>query len=88
MLRSYDVIVRYGGDEFVCVLSQTTTDEARGRFSLLDTALSARPVHGSVSVGLAELRPCDSVDDIVARADAALCRTRRRRNAGATGVPR
>jgi len=31
-LRSYDLIVRVGGDEFVCALPDSTPDDARRRF--------------------------------------------------------
>jgi diguanylate cyclase (GGDEF)-like protein len=71
-LRSYDLIIRYGGDEFVCAISGLTMDEAEKRLSLVNIALAEGPVHGSVTIGLAELRPDDAAEDLLERADKAL----------------
>jgi diguanylate cyclase (GGDEF)-like protein len=75
-LRPYDVIIRYGGDEFVCVISEMDLTEAAARFSLVNTDLALDPDHGSVTVGLAELLPDDLPADLIARADADLYRER------------
>jgi diguanylate cyclase (GGDEF)-like protein len=75
-LRSYDLIIRYGGDEFVCTMSGLNMGIAKTRFALINTALAKAPEQGSVTVGLAELQPNDSAKDLVARADAALYRKR------------
>ena len=75
-LRSYDLIIRYGGDEFVCTMSGLNMVIARKRFALINTALAKAAEQGSVTVGLAELQPNDSAKDLVARADAALYRER------------
>ena len=70
-LRSYDVIVRFGGDEFLCGLVDVPLAEAAKRFALANQDLIA--LHGaSVTVGMAELRAGDTVDDLIARADAAM----------------
>jgi diguanylate cyclase (GGDEF)-like protein len=84
LLRSYDLIIRYGGDEFVCAMSDLDMEAAAKRIRLVNTALAASTEHGSVTVGLAELRAGDSPEDLVARADAALYRERQcRRDAAA-----
>jgi diguanylate cyclase (GGDEF)-like protein len=75
-LRSYDLIIRYGGDEFVCAISDVDLAAAAKRLATINAALADGPAHGSVTVGIAELQPGDSPEDIVARADAALYRER------------
>ena len=83
-LRSYDLIFRYGGDEFVCALSALNMADAAKRLAVVNVALAHTPEGGSVTVGLAELLPDDSAADLVARADAALYRERATRR-GTTG---
>lgn len=75
-LRSSDLIFRYGGDEMVCALSGLSVVAATERFALVNAALAATPAHGSVTVGLAQLRRDDSAHDLVDRADGALYRQR------------
>jgi diguanylate cyclase (GGDEF)-like protein len=78
-LRSYDLLVRYGGDEFVCVLSDTNAQNASARFDSVNAGLSVGAVRGYLSVGVAELGPTESAEDVVARADAAMYRGREHR---------
>lgn len=77
-IRSYDLIIRCGGDEFVCALSGQTMTEASARLALVKTAIT-EATDGSVTVGLAELAPDDSLETLVARADAALYRQRQQK---------
>lgn len=78
-LRSYDLIFRYGGDEFVCGFSSVDVAEAAKRLTRVNAALAQAPERGSVTAGVAELRPHDSAEELVARADGALYRERRTR---------
>jgi diguanylate cyclase (GGDEF)-like protein len=70
-LRSFDPIIRYGGDEFVCGLGGTDMAEAERRFDLIGIAVEADAGVG-ISVGFAELEAGDTADGLTERADAAM----------------
>lgn len=70
-LRSYDLIVRWGGDEFLCALVGATREEAAERFALVNTDLTATR-QASVTVGIAEFEAEDALEDLIARADEAM----------------
>jgi diguanylate cyclase (GGDEF)-like protein len=77
-LRSYDPIVRVGGDEFVCALSDTALQAAAGRMEKIRTAVMESESQASVSVGLAERQPGETLEALTARGDAELYRAKRR----------
>jgi len=77
-LRSFDPIVRYGGDEFVCGLGGVDLDVVDRRFEAIDRSVQS-DVGVGISVGLAGLEPDDTLDLITARADAALLDVKKRR---------
>jgi diguanylate cyclase (GGDEF)-like protein len=77
-LRSYDLIMRFGGDEFVCVLPNTDVEHVRRRFLDVSNTLAAGPTKGSITVGFAELGDGDSAEDLIRRADADLLAHRQR----------
>jgi diguanylate cyclase (GGDEF)-like protein len=78
--RGYDLVLRYGGDEFVCALPGADVQGAARRFAAVQDTLSETSAgRGHISVGLAELREGDSVEGLLARADADLYVSRRRR---------
>jgi diguanylate cyclase (GGDEF)-like protein len=70
-LRSFDPIIRYGGDEFVCGLGGTDLAEAKRRFESIGTAIEAE-ARVAISVGYAELAAGDTADALTERADAAM----------------
>lgn len=68
-MRTYDLLVRLGGDEFLCVLSGVSVDEVRRRFHDLESELPAGSTLGSVSIGLSELRDGENGQELINRAD-------------------
>jgi len=74
-MRSYDLIIRLGGDEFLCVLPGVAADKVRERFARLKEPADG---HAAVSVGLTELQDDDGVQELISRADDDLIATRAR----------
>jgi diguanylate cyclase (GGDEF)-like protein len=83
-LRSHDIVFRYGGDEFVCILPGANLEGAAPIFDAVVEAFVEGAAERSFSVGLAELREGDSPETLVARADTALYEARFK----AAGQPR
>jgi diguanylate cyclase (GGDEF)-like protein len=76
-VRPYDVIVRYGGDELLCAMSNLGLPEARARFDTIAAAFAAAdPDHHSITFGLAQAAPADSLQELIARADTDLLQAR------------
>lgn len=74
VLRGGDVLVRWGGDEFVAVLVDANLEDAERVAARVRLAVAQvqeeRPL--SASVGIALARPGDSAATVIARADAAM----------------
>lgn len=76
-LRSYDLVVRAGGDEFLCVLSGLDLVATAGRLTEVNASLAARAAPVSVTIGVAEMLPDgDTPAELIVRADADLYRNR------------
>jgi len=75
-LRPYDLIVRYGGDEFVCAMPHLSVPQASLRFEEIAAALRVVEPKHSISFGLAQVGPGDDLEELIARADANLLDTR------------
>jgi diguanylate cyclase (GGDEF)-like protein len=71
-LRAYDLVIRWGGDEFVCILPDATRTEAEGTLSDIEQHVRARTSGRTVSTGLAALEDSDTAATLVGRADEAL----------------
>lgn len=69
-VRSYDSIVRLGGDEFLCVMAGATIADARRRFESVQSALAAGPDPCAIRLGFAALGGKDSAAQLIERADA------------------
>jgi diguanylate cyclase (GGDEF)-like protein len=78
-VRSYDPVVRVGGDEFVCALGDTVPDDARRRFEQIAATIAEIQPLASISVGFAILRPEDTVERLIQRGDVALYEAKRAR---------
>jgi diguanylate cyclase (GGDEF)-like protein len=72
LMRSYDLIMRLGGDEFLCVMSNMSPHDARERFGEATSTLAASAEVGGIRTGLAELVATDTVEELIARADGEL----------------
>jgi diguanylate cyclase (GGDEF)-like protein len=71
-VRPYDVIVRYGGDELLCAMANLTAAQARTRFERIAAELSVADADHSVTFGIVEAGAADTLQELIARADAAL----------------
>ncbi|MDZ4251820.1 MAG: diguanylate cyclase, partial [Sulfuritalea sp.] len=81
LLRPYDRIYRYGGEEFLLCMPGTTLDEACGVAERMHTAISAQSIQFdnagrflqvTASFGVAALAQSRSVEDSIDRADKAM----------------
>ncbi len=83
-LRITDVFARYGGDEFVCFLPNTTKSQALEISERLLNKILGLPIHAagtdfyaSVSIGVASFQNTEKLDHLVTSADAALYKAKR-----------
>lgn len=76
-LRTYDLIIRVAGDEFLCAMSNMTLSDARERFSEVAAALAASSHAGAIRTGFAELQRDETASELIARADSQLLDSRR-----------
>lgn len=67
--RAYDVVVRWGGDEFVCALPASRLADARRWFEQVQARLGAQAPAVHLSVGLTEVIEGDTLQAAVSRAD-------------------
>lgn len=77
-LRSYDPVIRFGGDEFLCALADAGLEDAQRRFDEIQIALGQTNPGCSFSVGFAQLRDGDTAEDLTSRGDRALYENKRK----------
>lgn len=69
-LRSYDLVIRLGGDAFLCAMPGMTLPAGRRRFGVVAREIGAARESGAIRVGFAELLEQDGgADELIARAD-------------------
>ena len=80
-VRSFDMVARFGGEEFVVLMPDTSTEVAVGVAERLRDRIAAEPIvvpgcpdplQVTVSIGIAAASPLDRPDDLLRRADAAM----------------
>ncbi|NTV97218.1 MAG: diguanylate cyclase [Thiobacillus sp.] len=91
VLRKYDIVFRYGGEEFLLCLPGTPADDAAQVIERIRSGLEKMPImlpgrhklHVTASFGIAEVMLTKPVEDSIASADQALLRAK---NAGRNRV--
>lgn len=68
-VRPYDLVIRLGGDEFLCAMSNMTMVDARRRFAVIAGALTEAHPAAEVRTGFAELTVGEGATELIARAD-------------------
>lgn len=85
-LRTYDIVVRWGGDEFLVILPDADVEAADSVMHQVNALFGERNQE-SFSYGLAALRDGDDAATLVRRADEGLYQAKRQRNATAIEPP-
>ncbi|MNF52860.1 Response regulator PleD [compost metagenome] len=82
-LRQSDIICRWGGEEFILLLKDTSPEQARllaekirQQTAQNNFSYQGASLHITTSIGLAELHPDDSLSELLARTDRALYRAK------------
>jgi diguanylate cyclase (GGDEF)-like protein len=82
-VRQSDILCRWGGEEFILLLKNTSAAQAQEVGEKIRDLIdhSAIAYHGvnlhiSTSIGLAQLQPGESIDQLITRADRALYRAK------------
>ena len=79
LVRTSDILGRYGGEEFCCVLPETPFDQAvvlaercRDQIAVSPLSCTDQQTRVTVSIGVTGMNRDDSLDSIIKRADDAL----------------
>lgn len=81
ILRPYDILGRYGGEEFLVIMAGCECDNIEGRYERLRAALAEKPIEttrgdiqitASFGVGIVKASAVTETDALIAAADSAL----------------
>ncbi|MBX9913519.1 MAG: sensor domain-containing diguanylate cyclase [Pseudomonadaceae bacterium] len=82
-MRQSDIICRWGGEEFIILLKDTDSataqllaEKIRQQAEQQRYPFAGVNLHATISLGLTEMRPDDSLDNLIGRADRALYRAK------------
>ncbi len=82
-LRKSDILCRWGGEEFLIVLKQTTltgalqvADHLRQQVEALPLSHQGNPLQATLSIGISLYRHGEPLDNLIARADSRLYRAK------------
>jgi diguanylate cyclase (GGDEF)-like protein len=81
-VRHPDVFGRYGGEEFAVVLGEMhgdpleTAERLRSAVEATSVTGHGEPIRVTISIGMAELKPDDTLESLLGRADQALYRAK------------
>ncbi|MDP9491366.1 MAG: GGDEF domain-containing protein [Actinomycetota bacterium] len=75
-VRPYDLIMRYGGDEFLCAMPNLSRAGAEERMKKVSAGLTAAAEGCSITFGLAQHEDAEGVQELISRADADLLKAR------------
>ncbi len=82
-LRQVDIVARYGGDEFIVLLPETSLQEAmpaaerlRARIESLRSPFNGDTISTTICIGVTELQPGDTLKSLIERTDQALYRAK------------
>jgi diguanylate cyclase (GGDEF)-like protein len=83
--RDFDIIGRFGGEEFVIIMADTDLELAKTIAERIRTGVMSAPfhvkkfnIHVTISLGVAMLMPGESKESLLERADAAMYEAKRR----------
>ena len=75
-VRATDVVARIGGDEFALIMEDLDAESAAVKARSLAASIAAGGIESglvvSISIGCAIIQPGDTVDSVIARADASM----------------
>lgn len=84
VFRSTDILVRYGGDEFICILPDTGKDHAieiakrlQNEIKRLSIPVMNSMLHFTISIGVANTKEKQSMEKLISLADKSLYEAKR-----------